>query len=71
MDYVIVVTSHLRLRTERVMKRGDLDRDEFLKRVDLQWPEKDKIDMADFVIHNNSSKDELKKEAENIYKKIL
>ena len=71
MDYVIVVTSHLRLRTERVMKRGDLDRDEFLKRVNLQWPEKDKIDMADFVIHNNSSKNELKKEAENIYKKIL
>ena len=71
MDYVIVVTSHLRLRTERVMKRGDLDRDEFLKRVNLQWPEKDKIDMADFVIHNNSSKDDLKKEAENIYKKIL
>ena len=70
MDYVIVVTSHLKLRTERVMKRGDLDRDEFLKRVDLQWPEKDKIDMADFVIHNNSSKDELKKEAENIYKQI-
>ena len=43
----------------------------FLKRVNLQWPEKDKIDMADFVIHNNSSKNELKKEAENIYKKIL
>ena len=36
MDYVIVVTSHLRVRTERVMKRGGLSRDEFLKRVDLQ-----------------------------------
>ena len=40
MDYVIVITSHLKLRTERVMKRGNLSRDEFLKRVHLQWPEK-------------------------------
>ena len=67
MDYVIVVTSHLRVRTERVMKRGDLSRDEFLKRVDLQWPEKDKIEMADFIIYNNESKDKLKKEAKKIY----
>ena len=70
MDYVIVVTSHLRIRTERVMKRGDLNRDEFLKRVDLQWPEKDKIDMADFIIYNNSSKDDLKKEAKKIFNQL-
>ena len=63
MDYVIVVTSHLKIRTERVMKRGDLNREEFLKRLDLQWPEKDKIEMADFIIYNNESKDRLKEEA--------
>ena len=71
MDYVIVVTSHLRIRAERVMKRGDLNRDEFLKRVDLQWSEKDKIGMADFIIYNNKSKDELKKEAKTIYNQLL
>ena len=70
MDYVIVITSHLKLRTERVMKRGNLSRDEFLKRVHLQWPEKDKMEMADFIIHNNSSKNDLKKEAQNIYKQL-
>ena len=70
MDYVIVVTSHLRIRTERVMKRGDLNRDEFLKRVDLQWPEKDKIELANFIIYNNKSKDELKKEAKKIYDQL-
>ena len=63
MDYVIVVTSHLKIRTERVMKRGDLNREDFLKRLDLQWPEKDKIEMADFIIYNNESKDRLKEEA--------
>tara|TARA_S200000501_G_scaffold295513_1_gene281496 strand:- start:5853 stop:6449 length:597 start_codon:yes stop_codon:yes gene_type:complete len=71
MDYVIVVTSHLRVRTERVMKRGDLSRDEFLKRVELQWPEKDKIEMADFIIYNNESKDELQKEAKKVYNKLF
>ena len=70
MDYVIVISSHLRIRTERVMSRGDLSRDEFLKRVELQWPENDKIEMADFVILNNSSKDALKTEARKIYNQL-
>ena len=63
MDYVIVVTSHLKIRTERVMKRGIINRDDFLKRVELQWPEKDKIDMADFIIHNNGTINNLNQEA--------
>ena len=70
MDYVIVVSSHLKIRTERVMNRGDLSRDEFLKRVDLQWPEKDKIEMADFIILNNGSKDALQREAKKIYNQL-
>ena len=48
MDYVVVVTSHLRLRTERVMERGNLTRDEFLRRLELQWPDEDKVHMADY-----------------------
>ena len=70
MDYVIVVTSQLRIRTERVMNRGGLTRDEFLKRVDLQWPEEDKVNMADYVINNNGDEQELMREAKNIYKLI-
>ncbi len=70
MDYVIVISSHLKIRTERIMSRGDLSRDEFLKRVELQWPEKDKIEMADFIILNNGSKDALQKEARKIYNQL-
>ena len=70
MDYVIVVTSHLKIRTERVMKRGIINRDDFLKRVELQWPEKDKIDMADFIIHNNGSMNNLNQEAKNVYNQL-
>ena len=67
MDYVVVITSHLRLRIERAMERGDLTRDEFLKRLDLQWPDEDKVHMADFVIHNNGTIDELISESKKIF----
>ena len=70
MDYVVVVTSHLRLRTERVMSRGGLTRDEFLRRVELQWPDEDKVHMADYVIHNNGTKEDLITESKKVYKLI-
>ena len=66
MDYIIVVTSHLRLRTQRVMERGGLTREEFLSRLDLQWPDEDKVHMADFVIHNNGTENELLEERDAI-----
>ena len=67
MDYVVVVTSHLRLRTERVMERGNLTRDEFLRRLELQWPDEDKVHMADYVIHNNGTKEDLIVESKKVY----
>ena len=67
MDYVIVVTSNLKLRTERVMNRGNISREDFLKRIDLQWPENDKVEMADYIIHNNGTKKELEEEAKKVY----
>ena len=70
MDYVIVVTSHLKLRTQRVMERGVLTRDDFLKRLELQWPDEDKVHMADFVIHNNSTEEELSVEAKNVFDRL-
>ena len=70
MDYVIVVTSHLRLRTQRVMERGGLTREEFLDRVDLQWPDEDKVHMADFVIHNNGTEKDLFEESKKVFNSL-
>ena len=70
MDYVLVVTSHLKIRTERVMTRGDLNRDQFFQRLELPWPDKDKVHMADFVIHNNGTKEQLETEAKNIFERL-
>ena len=70
MDYVIVVTSHLRLRTQRVMERGGLTREEFLDRVDLQWPDEDKVHLADFVIHNNGTEKDLLEESKKVFDRL-
>ncbi len=71
MDYVIVVTSLLRYRTERVMSRQNITRDDFMKRVALQWSDGDKEHLADFIIQNNSDLKSLEKESKNIFKSLF
>lgn len=71
MDYVVVVASRLGLRIERALSKGDLTREEFLKRADLQWPEEDKRHLADFVIQNNGSEEDLLKETKKIYNLLI
>jgi dephospho-CoA kinase len=49
------------------MSRGGMTREEFLRRIDLQWPDEDKVNMADFVIHNNGTKEDLVNESKKVY----
>jgi len=71
MDYVIVITALLKIRMERALQREMLSRDEILKRIDLQWPEEEKIALADFVIHNDSTEKELLNSITDIYNKLV
>ena len=71
MDYVIVITALIKTRMERALARGTLSREEILKRMDLQWPEEDKTSLADFVIHNDESTEELRKNINDIYTEIV
>ena len=71
MDFMIVITSLLRFRAERAMGRGNMTREDFMKRVDLQWTDKDKAHMADFIISNNNSLEGLKKDARKIFDKLI
>ena len=71
MDYVIVVSSLISYRTERVMSRSYITREDFLKRVSLQWSEEDKENMADYIIQNNSDLQSLEKEAKKIFNTLL
>ena len=71
MDYVIVVISLLRYKTERVMSRQNITRDDFMKRVALQWSDEDKEHLADFIIQNNSDLKNLEKESKNIFESLF
>jgi dephospho-CoA kinase len=53
------------------MERGGLSRDEFMKRMKLQWTEEDKIHMADFIILNNASEEDLKKNTLEVFNQIF
>ena len=70
LDYVIVVTAQLKHRMERALGRETLSREEILKRIEFQWPEKEKVNLADFVVHNDGTEKELHKNIEGLVKKL-
>ncbi len=70
LDYVIVITAQLMHRMERALKRGGLSREDILKRVEFQLPEEEKVNMADFVIHNDTSESDLEEAVIALYKKL-
>ncbi|RCK77357.1 MAG: Dephospho-CoA kinase [Ignavibacteriae bacterium] len=71
LNYTIVVDSDIETCIARVMKRDKVSRDDVLNRIKFQVEQKEKIKLADFVIHNNSTIDELKKNVHFIYKLLL
>ncbi len=70
MDYVIVVSSVMRLRMERALKRGNLTRDQILRRMELQWSDEEKSSMADYIIRNNGTEEELRRQVEEVFKQL-
>ncbi|MFB6317908.1 dephospho-CoA kinase [Saccharicrinis sp. FJH54] len=50
-DRVICVTAPLETRIKRVIHRDHLTRDEVLKRMNNQWPDKKKIELSDYIVY--------------------
>ena len=53
LDYTILVTAPEELRIERVMQRDKVEREDVLRRMARQMPEEEKLQYADFLIHND------------------
>lgn len=53
LDATIVVVAEEALRIERVMKRDQVLSESVKARIDQQWPESRRIQLADFIIDNN------------------
>ncbi len=65
-DKIIFVQCDDELRLKRLMKRNNFTKKQALKRMNSQLPQDEKIKKSDFVIHNNSSKEELSVQVENV-----
>lgn len=69
-DFNILVTASQKLRIERLQKRDDSSVEEIKARMDNQWGDKKKSQMADFII-NNGELAQTKLQVENIHQQIL
>ena len=70
-DYIILVTAKKDIRLKRAIKRRNLDLSQIKKRMALQLSEKEKIKIADFVINNNLDIKNLKKQFNEVFKKLI
>lgn len=59
-DYVVLITSNLKLRKERKINFDKLKIEDFMNRENHQIKELEKKKRADFIFENNGTKEELK-----------
>ena len=70
MDHNIVVTASEESRIRRVMERDSLTREQVLSRVRAQMPEQEKLLLADSVIHNDGTEEELVAQVDALYEML-
>ncbi|NTV98865.1 MAG: dephospho-CoA kinase [Chlorobiaceae bacterium] len=71
LDAVVVVAADTAKRIGRAIRKGLGTEEEIKKRIAAQWPQEKLMERADYVIMNNGSEDELKKETASLYEKLL
>ena len=69
-DKIIFVQCDDDLRLQRLIKRNNYTEEYAKKRMDSQLPQEDKIKNSDFVLNNNSSKEDLKAQVLELLKNL-
>ena len=70
-DYIVLVIANKENRLKRAIKRKNIDIAQINKRMKLQMLDKEKKELCDFVIENNSDIQNLENEFELIFKKLI
>lgn len=70
-DYIILVTAHKNKRLERAIKRNTINLSQIKKRMHLQISDKNKIELSNFVLKNESDISALEVSFNSILKKII
>ncbi len=71
LDSVLLIASSLKYRIERALKRGNIQREDILRRIELQWTDENKAESADYIIYNNGTEKELEEEIKSFHKEHL
>lgn len=69
-DAVVLVVANEEDRIQRVVKRDNTSKQQVKSIIDNQWSDEKKIDLAQFVIYNNTLLD-TRNQVEKVHKKIL
>lgn len=70
-DFVICVIAHKKTRLQRVMQRDGVTKEQVLNRMNKQMTDDERLELSDFVIHNNQDLAHLKQEAHRVHKILL
>lgn len=71
LNAVIVVSAPLEKRIEWIQKRNHLSRSEILQRIASQMPLSEKIQLADYVIENDGTLQQLAAKVDTLYSWLL
>lgn len=70
-DIIILVIADDELKIERLIKRDRVSRDDAEALLKSQLPDKKKVEKSDFLVHNDGVLQQMEKDVDRIYKKIL
>ena len=70
MDMVVLVDAPRDVRIERIVRNRNIERDEAERMVDAQMPSEPKRNVSTFIIDNTGSLQELKAQAEDVWRQI-
>ncbi|GGD91512.1 dephospho-CoA kinase [Planktosalinus lacus] len=70
-DFTILVTANKKLRLKRILKRDNTTVEDVIERMQNQWPDSEKVKLADFVITNNEGLSNLKRQVYQIHEKLM
>lgn len=69
-DYLVLVSASTKVRLERLMERSKLTEDEAMRRIDSQIPEEAKLQHADFVIKNETTREYLREQVDALWEEL-
>lgn len=67
---LVIVAADPEVQRQRIMQRNQLSQDAAQQRIDAQWPIEKKIAVADHVLWNNGSLEELEQSVEKLLKTL-